>query len=279
MPKRLFQVIKGNGEREYFNPEKLFHSLKRGGAPDDLANLIVEHILSELKDGMKTSEIFDHAFELLKDKRPAVAARYDLKRALMRLGPSGYPFEQFVGKIWESMGYKVQVGVIVSGKCIEHEVDVVAENGKEILMIECKYHNQNDTKSDIKTALYVHARMEDLEAGWRQKHPDSKKKFRGLLMTNTQFSSAAIQYAKCVNFEIISWDRPEGKSLKDMIDRSDMHPVTSLTSLNESQMRTLLNKGVVLCRDIPKGLNMLDLKQDHRDKIHAEAVELCRLKN
>lgn len=91
MSKKLFQVVKGNGQTEFFNSEKLFHSLKRGGAKDQLANMIVSHIESEMKDGMKTSDIYHHAFELLKDKHPAAAAKYDLKRAIMRLGPVDTP--------------------------------------------------------------------------------------------------------------------------------------------------------------------------------------------
>lgn len=136
----------------------------------------------------------------------------------------------------------------------------------------------HSTKSDIKTALYVHARMEDLEIGWKLRHPNSKKKFRGLLVTNTQYSSAAIQYSECVGFEIIAWDRPQGNSLKDIIDRSHLHPITSLTTINEQQVMQLINKGYVLCRDVKDGVKTLGLKDEDREKIEAEAGELCELK-
>ncbi|MDF2379040.1 MAG: restriction endonuclease [Candidatus Gracilibacteria bacterium] len=277
MAQKLYKVLKGNGEMQYFNSEKLFHSLKRGGATDDAANMIVTHIEGELEDGMKTFDIYHHAFELLKDKHPAVAAKYDLKRALMRLGPSGYPFEEFVAKIWEGLGYTTQVGVMVSGICIEHEVDVVAESKEDVVMMECKYHNMNATKSDVKTALYVHSRMQDLKARWEKDHPGSKKNFRGILVTNTQFSSAAIQYAECAGLEIISWDRPRDAGLKDMIDQAGLHPITSLTSLNEHHVKDLLKKGHVLCKDIKKGMKSLKLKKGQREQIEDEAAALCGL--
>lgn len=277
MAQKLFRIIKGNGEMEYFQPEKLMHSLKRAGAGPDVTDRILKHIESELEDGMNTSEIYKHAFELLKKTKPSMAAKYDLKKALLRLGPSGYPFEKFVGKLWERQGYKVQVGEMVSGRCIEHEVDVIAENDHEVIMMECKYHNYHDTKSDIKTALYVHARMEDLKAHWQKKHPKSKKTFRGLLVTNTQFSHTAIQYAKCVGLDIIAWSYPNGKGLAQLIDQVGLHPITCLTTLTESQSNQLLNQGNVLCKDIAKALPGLRMKKDQRERVLQEAQELCQL--
>jgi len=277
MPKKLFKVLKWNGDTEFFQSEKLFSSLKRSGAPDKIARRIVHHVESELEDGMKTSKIYKHAFELLKKDMPAVAGRYDLKKAILRLGPSGYPFEKFIAQIWKEKGYTVQVGVQVSGRCIEHEVDVIAENDEEVLMMECKYHNFHDIKSDIKIALYVHSRMEDLKAHWEKKHRDSKKKFRGFLVTNTKFSKTAIKYAECVGLNVVSWSYPPGEGLAQIIDRAGVHPITCLTSLTEQHVKTLLNQGRVLCRDIPHGMKDLRLNKEQRKRVEQEAQELCQL--
>ncbi len=277
MSKKLFQVLKGNGETEYFQPGKLIHSLKRAGASQKIAKRILRNVESELKDGMKTEVIYRKAFDLLKQNRPSLAAKYDLKRAIMRLGPSGYPFEKFVGKLWEKMGYQVQVGVLVEGECIEHEVDVVAENNDEVIMMECKYHNYSDTRSDVKTALYVHARMEDIRKSWKKKYGDSGKRFRGWLVTNTQFSSSAVKYANCVGLEILSWTYPEGNGLSQIIDRVGLHPITCLTSLNDNQVSSLLKGGHVLCKDIDKGLKKMRIKHGAREEIKEEAMELCKL--
>jgi hypothetical protein len=275
MSKKLFQVLKGNGELEYFQPSKLLHSLKRAGASPKVARRILQHVESELQDGMKTSKIYHDAFELLKQTRPSHAAKYDLKRALLKLGPSGYPFEKFIGKIWERMGYKVQVGVMVQGHCIEHEVDVVAENDDEVIHMECKYHNYSDTRSDVKTALYVHARMEDLKKGWYERYGKDGKTFRGMLVTNTQFSTTAVEYASCVGLEVLSWSYPSGKGLAQIIDEVGLHPITSLTSLNNHQISQLLQEGHVLCKDIGPGIKKLRLKKDEKARVMEEASELC----
>lgn len=278
MAKKLFRIIKGNGASEYFQTDKLLNSLERSGANETEAQRIVDHIQNELEDGMRTEDIYHHAFDLLKKTKPSMAAKYDLKKALLRLGPSGYPFEKFIGKLWEKQGYKVQVGVVVTGRCIEHEVDVIAENDEEVIMMECKYHNYHDTKSDIKTALYVHARMEDLKAHWQKKHPNSKKKFKGCLVTNTQFSHTAIEYANCVGLNIIAWSYPQGKGLARLIDKVGLHPITCLTSLTEEQSKQLLNSGHVLCKDVAKGITTLRLKKNQREKVLQEAEEVCQLK-
>lgn len=278
MSKHLYKIVKGNGQIEYFQPSKLLHSLQKAGASQEVSDRILDHIEGELEDGMETSVIYRHAFELLKKSKPSTAAKYDLKRALLRLGPSGYPFEKFIGNIWEKLGYKVQVGVMVQGKCIEHEVDVVAENANEVIMMECKYHNYHDTRSDIKTALYVHARMEDLRSHWEKKHPGGEKSFHGRLVTNTQFSSTALQYSQCAGLEVLSWSYPKGKGLAQLIDEVGLHPITCLTSLTEEQTKRILNDGHVLCKDIEKALKGMRLKGKEKEKILQEAQELCQYK-
>ncbi len=274
MSKKLFTVVKWNGETELFQPDKLLRSLMKAGATEVSAQRILQHMEGELHDGMHTSQIYEHAFKLLKNTEPVVAARYDLKKALMRLGPSGYPFERFIGHMWQKMGYEVKTGVIVPGSCIEHEVDVVAENDQEILMMECKYHNYHDTPSDIKTALYVHARMEDLKKGWEQKHPDGKK-FKGYLVTNTKLSTTATQYAECVGLHVLSWSYPQGAGLAHLIDKVGLHPITCLTTLTEGHIRTLLNEGYVLCREMPEAIHSLRLKSEEKQHILQESKEIC----
>jgi len=277
MSKKLYKVVKANREIEFFQPAKLRDSLRRAGASAKIARRIVDHINHELQDGMLTKDIYHHAFELLRENTPSIAARYDLKKAILRLGPSGYPFEKFVAQIWKRLGYKVEVGKMVSGRCIEHEVDVIAENKEEVLMMECKYHNYHDTKSDVKIALYVHARMEDLKRHWEKKHPKSNKKFKGYLITNTKISNTALAYAKCVGLNVIAWSYPAGEGLAQIIDRVGLHPITCLTSLTEVQIKSLLESGHVLCKDLNDGLPSLRLSKREKELVYQEAHELCQL--
>ena len=60
----------------------------------------------------------------------------------MELGPSGFPFENFIGHIFRHDGYSTDVGVIMQGNCVTHEVDVLACKDDRCYIVECKYHNQ-----------------------------------------------------------------------------------------------------------------------------------------
>ena len=116
------KVRKYSGELVDFDEKKLLMSLKNAQADDQLAKKIVERIKRELYEGVSTKVIYNKAFKLLKrEKRPS-ASRYKLKRAIMELGPSGFPFENFIGHIFRHDGYTTDVGIVMQGNCVSHEV-------------------------------------------------------------------------------------------------------------------------------------------------------------
>ena len=160
--KEAIYVVKADGSREIFDVGKLEHSLKRAGAAGRAAHEILNAIRDEITDGVTTREIYQKAFEHLHKKEYPVAMKYSIKRAIMELGPSGFPFEDFVAEIMRKKGFQAETGQIVRGFCVEHEIDVVAWNQEKLIMIEAKFHNTLGTKSDLKVALYIKARFEDL---------------------------------------------------------------------------------------------------------------------
>ena len=272
-------VVKSSGEREPFSEAKLRHSLERAQAAPELVDRAVQQMLSELRDGMPTSVIYRRAFALLRKHKRSLAARYSLKKALMELGPTGHPFEKLVGEIMRSQGYNVEVARTVQGACVAHEVDVVAIKGERHIMVECKFHNEAGVKSDVKVALYVQARFEDIEKAWQAQAGHGKHFDEAWLVTNTKLTSDAVQYAHCVGMKAIGWSFPPGGSLSELIDHANLHPITSLTSLNKSQKMRLISSGIVLCRDIvdhPEVLASVRINGSNSDKILEEAHELCQ---
>ncbi len=267
-------VTKADGELEAFQESKLDASLSRAGASADARQKIVTHILHELKEGMTTEDIYRHAFDLLKkgDETP-VAARYSMKRAVFALGPSGYPFERFFASVLSAQGWKTRTGVALNGRCAPHEVDVLAEKDGRRIGVEAKFHNDPGGRTDIKDALYVFARYEDLK-----KAPDPHSRVdEGWLVTNTSFTRNAIHYAQCSNLPLIAWDYPRDKGLQHMIEESKVHPLTCLTSLTDGEKRTLLEKNIVLCRDVrvPGVLHESGVRPHHIDRVMDEATRLC----
>lgn len=270
-------VVKADGTRELFDVTKLEHSLKKAGTPTKTVEQIVDHIKTHLTEDITTQEIYKHAFELLhKDEKP-IAIKYSLKKAIMDLGPSGFPFEDFVAEIFRQRGYKAETGKIVKGFCVEHEIDVVAWNKEKLLMVEAKFHNEPGVKSDLKVALYVKARFDDLIK--MDFDYDGKRKLdEGWLVTNTKFTSTAIEYGSCQGgMRMIGWNYPPIGNLHDMILESKLHPLTCLLSLNGREKKSLLDKGIVLCKSLLENRNLLTDIGLNEDQVKNVLEEIAML--
>ncbi len=271
-------ITKASGERELWDEEKLRRSLRAARATEAMAEEIIRHVEKDLRDGISTHAIYTHAFQLLKDHSRPVAAQYSLKKAIMQLGPSGFPFEKFIAEILKAQGFRTQVGVIVQGKCVEHEVDVVAEKSGERILVEAKYHNSSEIKSDVKVALYVHARFQDIQKRLEESAAGINVFTRAWLITNTSFTSQAIQYAACADLALTGWNYPKGRTLQDIIQETQTHPITSLTTLSTNQKTALLQSGVVLCNDIldnPEPLFAIGMGKSHISTVIEEGRQLC----
>ncbi len=267
-------ITKADGEVEEFDPAKLEHSLELAGATSTTRARILAHVLHELTAGMSTDDIYKRAFAILKsDENIPVAARYSIKRAVFALGPSGFPFEQFIAEILRGHGWKTHTGVTLSGRCAPHEVDVLAEKDGQRIGIEAKFHNDPGGKTDIKDALYVYARFEDLkQATDPRSHVD-----QGWLVTNTGFTHNAVHYAECSGLTLLGWDYPRTRGLLQLIEEASVHPLTALTTLTESEKRHLLENKIVLCKSLqaPNILMEYGVKPDRIPVVIEEAKRLC----
>ncbi len=266
-------ITKMNGEQEPFNEMKLDRSLERAGASKEMREKIIRITVSDLREGMSTQEIYERAFDMLRDEeRRPVAARYSIKRAVLDLGPSGFPFEQFMAAIFETIGYtNVRTGAALQGKCAPHEVDVVAEHEGKRVVAEVKFHNSLGIKTDLKVALYVKARFDDLSA-------KGEKVDEGWLITNTRFTRNAARYSNCVGMHLLGWDYPRGRGLEILVDQSGIHPITALTSLSASEKRALLDDNIVLCRQMPRTpeeLRAYGIPEEKHDAVREEVSGLC----
>lgn len=250
-------IIKANGKHEAFDPEKLRFSLLNSGASTEAAEEVLSHILPELRSGMTTAEIYQHAFSILNKTNKPVARNYSLRRSVMELGPSGFPFEDFVAEILKAKGFECLTRQTVLGGCVAHEVDVVAYNEKKLIMVEAKFHNELGTKSDLKVVLYIKARFDDLKENVFSYGGKDRPVTDSWLITNTKFSSTAIHYGVCKDMTLIGWNYPENGSLQDMIEEEGLHPVTCLTTLSAEEKKSLLAGGVVLSSSIAEKPDVL----------------------
>ncbi len=274
--KNIF-ITKASGIQDIYSADKLRASLKKSGANDATIENILFEIESKLYDGISTKKIYQAAYSLLKRSSRSNAGRYNLKRAIMALGPSGFPFEKYVAAIFQWQGYKVQTQLFLQGACVMHEIDVLAENEENFLVVECKYHNSVGIVSDVKIPLYIHSRYQDVLKNWDK--TASKKPLNCCLVTNTKFSSDAVTYGNCIGMKLLGWDYPTKKSLSNLIDKSGLYPITCLTTLTNKEKEDVLAAGTVLCSSLlqnEKLLSNVGIGQSRITNIVAEIKLLCK---
>lgn len=271
------EIRKTDGTVEPFDGMKLEWSLRRAGATTHTAERIRHTIESSIAAGSATQEIYKRAFQMLRhDARPA-AARYSLRRALFEFGPSGHPFENYVSELFKKEGWEVEYRRLIPGKCVTHEVDVYAKRDGEYLAAELKYHNDPGYKTDVKVALYVKARFDDI---W-QCDPKSEKTCRvdhGFLITNTKFTRDAVQFAQCSGIQLLGWSYPQEGSLYDRIVATGLYPITALTMLKKAEKRLLIDQGITTCDQVRENRDLLraiNISPERLGGILAEANTLC----
>lgn len=267
----LFTVTKSDGTQQLFEEQKLIESLKRVGASDEAIDDVVTGVEKTMQNGMSTSHIYHTAFELLKKHSVHTAVKYSIRRGMLELGPDGFPFEKFVARIFRHWEYEaITDQKVVGNSGVEHEIDVVAWKGEKLAMVEAKYHNEFGLKSDLKVALYVKERFDDL-SDKEYTYGDKKRKLsERYLFTNTKFTEAAIQYGEYNHLNLIGWNYPQGNSLHDIIESNGLHPITLLNSLSHQEKTDLIGRNVMTCIDIklnPTVLSSVGIKGDREKAI------------
>lgn len=264
-------ITKYSGEKEPFNVSKFQRSIRRAGANESQVRELTRQVLDNPKL-TTTKDIYDFAFNYLRQENPPIAARYSLRSAISQLGPSGFPFEQLIAAIFKQLGYEVHTDKTLQGKCVSHEIDVMFEKEQKYSIAECKFHHPH-LKVDVKIPLYVKARFDDVSA--RHKEIESS-----WVITNTKFTTESEQYAQCVGLHLLGWSYPAHDSLARLIDRLGLHPITALTSLSNKQKQMLLEQKVILCQNMENergALKSIGLSEHEIENTIREAHSVCEL--
>lgn len=275
MVKESFNVITELGQKEPFSFDRFEKSLKKAGLSINQIHQVLETIKPELSNGITTKELYAKSFKEIKKLDKRCASLYSLKKAVQRMGPTGFPFEQLVGQILIHEGYDVKVGVVLQGKCITHEIDVVAYKNNKYSLVEVKF-SQYNIYSTVQTVLYIKARFDDIN------FVKNGSLDRSILITNTSFTDQARDFGKCVNIELIGWNFPANRDLEYLIKKNRLFPVTALVSISNSIKRKLLDQNIVICKQVleNKGvLERLGISKNLADQIYNDCKSLCDYKH
>lgn len=273
------KIVKFSGDTVDFIPHKLMKSLLKAGASQEQANQIIATIRLQLYEGIATKQIYKMAFSLLKKNSNAHAARYNLREAIRLLGPAGFYFEKFIARLFEYQRYRTQSNLILQGKCVSHEIDILIHNAIEFGMVECKFHEGREAASDVKVPLYILSRFNDLKARPQEFFEDSTTLNSCWIVTNNRFTTDAIDFAQCSGLHLLSWNFPENKGLKTIVDASKLYPITCMTTLSMAEKEFLLNLGYIVVEDLLKNKNALTdlgLSSIRMQRVLKEVNDLCK---
>jgi Holliday junction resolvase len=274
------KIVKASGKETDFKAEKIIDSSMRAGASKDLAKNTAEEVEEKIHEGSSTQDVYENVLQCLRSSDKKVAARYSLKKAIMRLGPAGYVFERYLGAILSEYGYKVAVGIIVEGHCISHEVDVVALNNSKHIIAEAKYHNRPGIHSGAKDALYTWSRFQDIEKKMSAVEKNKKILHESWLVTNTKVSSDVRAYAKCVGMHVVSWKYGTEKSLRELIEDKFLYPITIIPSLSYHELERLSRHKTIFALDLRKYsakkiAHISGMKENKAQKVLEEMESIC----
>jgi Holliday junction resolvase-like predicted endonuclease len=272
------KVTKSTGELEKFSKTKLCKSLEDAGAPDDLITSACDTVAEDLHSGVHTSEIYRKAYSYLVKQNRAVAARYSIKQGIAALGPAGFLFEQYIELLLQAIGYKTRRNIHMRGACLSHEIDVLAKNDKEHVLVEAKYRNDMSIKTHVDVVMYAEARRQDITE--RAERSEGKSvEHKMWVITNTKFTSSAKKYAKCKGMYATGWSHPQGDSLENLVARHVLYPVTVLPSVDKSTREKLAEHDIMLVQDLASHkvtelTKQLSIPETRAKRIVGEAHEL-----
>jgi len=247
-------AINSAGDKEIFSPQKVYNSARRVGASKELAAKVAEAVKKEAYDGIKTSEIFKMVKKLLGRQFPRGALKFNLKEAMRKLGPTGFPFEKFIGEILKRLGFEVKINQQIPGFCLDdYEIDFVARREDFIYVGECKYRNLAGDKVHIQDALANYARFLDILKGpYFAKGEYRGCKIKTIMVTNTKFTQKIINYASCNDISLLGWKYPRDNGLEYLVEKHKLYPVTILAGLRGYLKEIFVSEKMMLVQDVMK---------------------------
>jgi hypothetical protein len=250
----------------------------KSGANQEVVDSILQTIQKDIYEGISTKQIYKMAFALLKKVANSNAARYNLKEAIRLLGPSGFFFEKYIARLFAAEHYTTQTNLVLQGKCVSHEIDILVKKDQIVSMIECKFHMGQDINSDVKVPMYILSRFNDLKDKKHTMFAGKESISKCWIVTNNRFTLDAIAFAKCSGLSLLSWNYPENNNLKTKNDDNYLYPITCLTTLSLAEKEKLLILDIILVKELinnSASLEKIGLSTNRIKNVLKEASELC----
>ena len=171
------------------------------------------------------------------------------------------------------------MGKVIEGHCVSHEMDVIATNKTDQVLVECKYSSSQGKQVSVQVPLYVRSRVDDIIRKRKELPEYRGMDFTGCVVTNTRFSFDSLEFSKCSGIRLLGWDFPEGNGLKEIIEREKIYPVSILSGISKKEKVILMEQGIVACCQIIENFQLIDQLQFTKRKYKAlikELNEICK---
>ena len=215
----MLYVRKKDGRIEPFTRSKIISTCIRAGGTYDVCCTITKEIERKFGGIIDSGYLLSYVRNRLKELGLYEAyIRYPLKEALYSL--EGKEFEWYVARLLALEGYRVtkKDSLTIQGKCIEHEIDVLAERDRTTYIVECKHHMDLQILTDLTAVMKHYARFLDIKHRFRKPVP--------MVITNTKFTPHAIRYSRCVGMILIGWNVPYSRGINAIIEKHKAYPLT-----------------------------------------------------
>ncbi len=244
-------IIKSDGQESIYDPEKVRRSMINAGTAPEIVEEVMMKIQDKLYERMTTQALYELVRKELAKKDVRFASRYNLRDGILKLGPAGFTFEQYVAAILRSYGWNAYLPQEeLEGSCVRHEVDIVAEKDNRRIFIEAKFRNNFQDVVNLKDIMATWSRFLDLvDAADIGKGPHFDEPW---IVTNARFTDRAKQFGACKGINLIGWDYPRDYTFANMVDHMALYPITVLENLKPSEIDAFSKRGLMLCRDIAR---------------------------
>ncbi len=242
------EILKSDGKRVEYEPNKIRRTLLRAGAKPELIERILESVNRQIRDGMSTRALYSIVRRELKRASRCLASRYNLRDALLKLGPAGFRFEKYVASILGAYQYETATPEDeFAGLCVRHEVDVVAKKNGRTIMIEAKFRNKFGESVNLKDTMATWAAFVDFVEGAKTgKCPHFDEVW---IVSNGRFSERALQFGVCRGIRMVGWGAEE-HSLPRLVDHATLYPITVIDDIRSDELDAFAENNLMLCREI-----------------------------
>ncbi len=271
----IIRVRKADGSLELFDENKVLKTCFKLGLEPKNARRVLEKVKKRIYDTIPTKEIYKLITAYAQKFNPILRFRLGLREAIAKLRPKP-DFELFVERTLQEIGYKTERNVIVPGKCVEHEVDVIAEKNDEKEFVEIKHHVNPHARIGLNVILASWAAYQDVLDGYKRGlHNFGFKEL--LIISNSKISDHARRFCECKGIKFLGWKFPK-KSLDYLIESKKLYPITLIKGLTEFEINEFSKIGLILLKDIPsKKPKLLKIGKKRYEEILKIGKELLKI--